>query len=92
MAERYTNVWDALVEDQTERESCKLKSKLLMTIELQIQEQGLTQQQAAEKLGVTQPRISDLMRGKMDRFSIDTLVNMLASLGIFLDVQVRKAA
>lgn len=52
----------------------------------------MTQQQAADKMGVTQPRVSDLVRGKMDRFTIDMLVNMLSALGLHLDVQLRKAA
>jgi predicted XRE-type DNA-binding protein len=52
---------------------------------------GLTQAQAARRFGVTQPRISDLVRGKIDLFSIDTLVNMLSAAGLHLDVVVRPA-
>ena len=53
---------------------------------------GLTQVQAARRFGVTQPRISDLKRGKVDLFSIDTLVNMLTAAGLHLDVRVREAS
>jgi predicted XRE-type DNA-binding protein len=42
----------------------------------------LTQAQAADLFGVTQPRISDLVRGKIDRFSIDTLIAMLGHAGV----------
>lgn len=92
MTETHTSVWDAIVDSPVERESLKLKSLLMMNIERYIHEQGMTQQQAADKMGVTQPRISDLVRGKMDKFTIDMLVNMLAALGLHLDVQFRKAA
>jgi predicted XRE-type DNA-binding protein len=51
----------------------KIKSRLMMDIESCIKKQGLTQKQAAKKMGVTQPRISDLVRGKINRFTIDML-------------------
>jgi predicted XRE-type DNA-binding protein len=53
---------------------------------------GLTQAEAARKFGVTQPRINDLLRGKIDKFSLDALVNMLGKAGLRVEVQVRKAA
>ena len=56
-----------------------------------IDQEGLTQAQAARRFGVTQPRISDLVRGKIDLFSIDALVNMLSAAGLHLDVVVRPA-
>ena len=57
-----------------------------------IERSGLTQQQIAGRFGVTQPRISDLSRGKIDLFSIDTLVNMLTAAGLRLDVRIVPAA
>ena len=53
---------------------------------------GLTQAEAARKFGVTQPRMNDLLRGKIDKFSLDALVNMLGKAGLRVEVQVRKAA
>ena len=53
---------------------------------------GLTQAEAARKFGVTQPRINDLLRGKIDKFSLDALVNMLGKGGLRVEIQVRKAA
>jgi predicted XRE-type DNA-binding protein len=53
---------------------------------------GMTQSEAAKQLGVTQPRISDLTRGKVDLFSIDSLVNMLGSAGLHVDIRVKKAS
>lgn len=57
-----------------------------------IEKNGLTQAQAARLLGVTQPRISDLMRGKIDLFSLDTLVNMLAAAGMKVEMKLKKVA
>ena len=54
-----------------------------------IEEQGLTQAEAAKRLKVTQPRISDLTRGKISRFSIDTLVNMLTDDGLEVDMRIK---
>jgi predicted XRE-type DNA-binding protein len=69
---------------------------LLMRAELMLQirraSKGLTQAEAARKFGVTQPRINDVLRGKIDKFSLDALVNMLGKAGLRVDVQVRKAA
>lgn len=58
----------------------------------QIEKNDLTQAQAAKQFGVTQPRISDLMRGKIDLFSLDTLVNMLAAAGLRVEMKLKKAA
>ncbi len=81
MSETFSNVWDALEDDQAERETLKIKSRLMMDIERRIKTQGLTQIKAARLLGVSQPRISDLVNGKLDRFTIDMLITMLAKLG-----------
>ena len=53
---------------------------------------GLTQVEAARRFDVTQPRINDLLRGKIDKFSLDALVNMLGKAGLRVEVQIRKAA
>jgi predicted XRE-type DNA-binding protein len=66
----------------------EVRSTLMFTIRKLIQDRGLTQARAAALLGVTQPRISDLVRGRIDPFSIDGLVDMLARAGIKVDVTV----
>lgn len=55
------------------------------------EENGWTQSEAAQRLGVTQPRVSDLLRGKLSKFSLDTLVNMLAALGEEVEIKVKAA-
>jgi predicted XRE-type DNA-binding protein len=60
---------------------------LMVAIEQRIKEEGWTQAEAAARLHVTQPRISDLMNGKISKFSLDALVNMLAPVGLTFDVR-----
>jgi predicted XRE-type DNA-binding protein len=74
----------------TEARNLRLRSQLMIAVRKFIDLEELTQAQAARRLHVTQPRISDLTRGKIDRFSIDTLVNMLADAGLDVDLRVRS--
>ena len=86
----YENVWDAIEDDPGEREKLKLLSELMSILEDHIRARGWTQKEAAKQLGVTQPRISDLMRGKISVFSIDAVVAMLGAAGVGLEVRPRK--
>lgn len=69
----------------------QVRTDLMIQIERVLKEQGLTQAKAAAVLGVTQPRISDLVRGRVDLFSIDTLVDMLAKLGMSVTFKMRRS-
>lgn len=75
------NVFTDLGFDPEEALNLKVRSDLMIEISKLIEEQGLTQTAAAELLKVTQPRISDLVRGKIDRFSVDSLIEMLGHAG-----------
>jgi predicted XRE-type DNA-binding protein len=90
--ERFESIWDAIEDDPVERERMKVLSQLMMTLDRHIKKQGWTQAEAAKQLGVTQPRISDLMRGKINLFSIDSLFELLAKAGIHMELRVRDAA
>lgn len=92
MSEQFKNVWDAIEESPAIAENLKLRSSLMIALKERIAEQGLNQGEAAKRFGVTQPRISDLTRGRLDLFSIDTLVNMLATAGMRVELRVAKAA
>ena len=70
----------------------KLRSTLMMAIKGHITEAGINQAEAAKKLGVTQPRISDLMRGKIHLFGLDALVNMAAAAGLHIEMRISEAA
>ena len=74
-----------------EAEHLRIRSALMATIRKVIEERGLTQARAAVLLGVSQPRVSDLVRGKIDLFSIDMLVEMLARAGVRIELVVQAA-
>ena len=82
------NVFRDLGFDPDASTNLKIRSDLMMELGELIAERGWTQAQAAEVMGVTQPRISNLVRGKIDLFSIDTLVAMLSSAGAEVQVTV----
>ncbi len=90
--QRFANVWDALEDTPAQAENMKLRSALMMALKDHVAAEGLSQAAAAKVFGVTQPRVSDLMRGKIDLFGLDTLVNMLAAAGLRMEVQVGRAA
>lgn len=90
--ERHASVWDAIEESPEEGENLKIRAALMQELSAYVERSAMTQAQAARRLGVTQPRISDLTRGKIDLFSIDTLVNMLTAAGLHVDLRVREAS
>ena len=75
------NVFKDLGFGEDEAENLKIRADLMIELTKLIEAQELTQTAAAELLGVSQPRVSDLMRGKIDRFSVDTLIEMLGHAG-----------
>ncbi len=79
---RFSSVWDAIEESPTEAASMKLRAELAIEIVERLRERKLTQAKAAELIGVTQPRISDLVRGRLDLFSLDVLVDMADRVGL----------
>lgn len=73
-----------------EAENLKVRAELMEALTNLIEARGLTQAAAAKLFGVSQPRVSDLMRGKIDRFSVDTLIAMLGAAGAEVTVSVRR--
>ena len=86
------NVFEDLGFDHEEAEHLRIRSALMATLRKLIEAKGMTQAQAATLFGVTQPRVSDLVRGKIDLFSIDMLVDMLARAGFQVKLQVARVA
>jgi predicted XRE-type DNA-binding protein len=76
------NVFKDLGFPEDEAEHLRVRADLLIQIQKALRARGLKQVEAAKVLGVTQPRVSDLSRGRIDLFSVDSLINMLARLGI----------
>jgi predicted XRE-type DNA-binding protein len=84
------NVFRDLGFSAEEATNLKIRSDLMIRLSRVIEDRGLTQTQAARLFGVSQPRVSDLVRGKIDRFSIDTLIAMLGHAGLPVQVVVGR--
>jgi predicted XRE-type DNA-binding protein len=82
------NIFRDLGFSEDEAENLKIRADLMIELTKLIEAQALTQTEAAKVLGVSQPRVSDLMRGKIDRFSVDTLIEMLGHAGACVSVSV----
>jgi predicted XRE-type DNA-binding protein len=89
--DRYASVWDALADTPEEAANLRVRSELMDKIAALIESNGWTQVQAAHHCAVTQPRISDLLRGRISRFSLDALVNIASALGKRVHVELEPA-
>jgi predicted XRE-type DNA-binding protein len=90
--ERFASVWDAIEATPEEAENMKLRSALMMALESHIKRTGMTQAEAAKRFGVTKPRVSGLMRGKINLFALDALVNMAMAAGLRIEMRVLEPA
>ncbi len=90
--EEFASIWDAIADTPEEAANLRLRSELMDKIEELIKESGWTQAEAAKRCGVTQPRINDLLRGRISRFSLDALVNIASALGRKVTVSLDDAA
>ena len=90
--ETFTSVWDAIEDTPADAENMKLRSKLMMALKTHLEQMGLNQAQAAKLFGVTQPRVSDLVRGRIHLFGLDTLVNMAAAAGLHVELNILPIA
>lgn len=86
--QRFASVWDAIEDTPEEAENMKLRSALMTALKNHLVRSEISQAQAAKLFGVTQPRVSDLMRGKIELFSLDTLVNMATAAGLHIEMRV----
>ncbi len=84
-----SNVFLDLGFSHSQARNLRMRSQMITALRKFIQKEGLTQAGAAKRLKVTQPRISDLTRGKISRFSLDTLVNMLTDAGLQVDMRIK---
>jgi predicted XRE-type DNA-binding protein len=89
---RFANVWDAIEDNPKQAANMKLRSELMVALKAQLIRSVLNQADMASLLGVTQPRVSDLMRGKINLFALDALVNMAVAAGLHVKLSLRKAA
>ena len=89
--DRFESVWDAIADTEEEAANLRVRSELMDKISELIAANGWTQVEAAAQCGLTQPRISDLLRGRLSRFSLDALVNIAAALGHRVHVELEAA-
>jgi predicted XRE-type DNA-binding protein len=87
----FSSVWDAVADTPAEAANLRARGELMQEIANIVKESGWTQAEAAAKCGVTQPRINDLLRGRISRFSLDALVNVATALGRRVRVEIGVA-
>ncbi len=87
----FSNVWDAVADTPEEAANLRMRAELMHQIAEIILAEGWKQADAAQRCGVTQPRINDLLRGRVSRFSLDALVNIATALGRRVSFKLRAA-
>ena len=85
------NIFKDLGFSEIEAEHLMIRSRLMIEVEKFVGRSKLSQREAAKKLGITQPRLNDLLQGKIQKFSIDALVKMLSKVGVHVAVHVSAA-
>ena len=88
----FANVWDALSDSPEEAATMKIRSAVMIAIHDTIRAWDTTQAQAASRLGVTQPRLNDLLQGKINKFSLDTLLTLAGRAGLKVKINIKKSA
>lgn len=87
----FSSVWDAIEDTPEQAANMELRSMLMMAIKDRITRTGMSQAEAARRFCVTQPRVSDLMRGKINLFALDALVNMAVAADMRIEMRVLDA-
>ena len=88
----FDSVFDALADTPAEAANMKARSALLSALKDRVRSWGLSQEAAAARLGITRPRLNDLLQGKLGKFSLDALVNLTAASGMSIELRVAEAA
>ena len=86
--QEFANVWDALTDTPEEAANMTMRSNLMIAIQQKVGGWKVTQAEAARRLRMTQPRLNDLLRNKIDKFSLDTLIGLagVAGIAVRLDI------
>lgn len=87
----YASVWDAIADTPEQAANMRTRSELMQQIAAIVKDKAWTQTEAAKQCGVTQPRMNDLLRGRVSRFSLDALVNMATAIGRRVHVELEAA-
>ncbi|MBY0505660.1 MAG: helix-turn-helix domain-containing protein [Bryobacteraceae bacterium] len=89
--ESYESVWDALADTPEEAANLRARADLMQKVTAIVQAEGWTQVDAARRCGVTQPRMNDLLRGRVSRFSLDAKLNICTALGFRVRLDLEAA-
>jgi phage-related protein/predicted XRE-type DNA-binding protein len=88
----FANVWDAIEDSPEEAATMTMRSNVMIAIKDQVRSWNTTQANAARRLAITQPRLNDLLNGKINKFSLDTLLTLATRAGLKVKLDVRSAA
>jgi predicted XRE-type DNA-binding protein len=89
--ETFNSVWDAIADTPEQAANLRARAELMQKIAAIVKDFGWTQTEAAARCGVTQPRMNDLLRGRVSRFSLDALVNIATAIGRRVHVELEAA-
>lgn len=89
---RFASVWDAIEPSSAEAAHMKARADLMLAIRETVDVWGLTQAGSAKRLGLTQPRMNDLLRGRISKFSLDALVELATKAGLSVRVEIGRNA
>jgi predicted XRE-type DNA-binding protein len=88
----FANVWDALEDTPEEAAHMTIRSNLLIAIGQRVRSWNVTQSEAARRLGTTQPRLNDLLRGRITNFSLEALITLAGKAGLAVRLEIADAA
>jgi predicted XRE-type DNA-binding protein len=90
--EYFDSVWDAIESDKAVAANLKARADVLIALQETVKAWRVTQAAAAKRLGITQPRLNELLRGHIDKFSLDALLNLAVLAGLSVELKIKKAA
>jgi predicted XRE-type DNA-binding protein len=91
-ARTFSNVWEAIEDSPEDAATMTMRSNVMIAIKDRVDGWHTTQAQAARRLGITQPRLNDLLHGKINKFSLDTLLTLATRAGLKVKIEIRSAA
>ncbi len=86
MTKKFTSVWDAIEDTPQEARNMKIRADLMISITRELEKISGTQTQKAKRLGISQPRLNDLLQGKINKFSLDALVTIATNVGLYISI------
>ena len=90
--QKFASVWDAIEDTAAEAANMRARSALMIALRSKVESWKVSQSEAAHRLGLTQPRLNDLMRGRIDKFSLDALMNLARPAELTVRIEIGEAA